>query len=111
MAFIRLRVDLGPCRQLQSRNPKMIAKSLYDLPVLERGPLLLPALLHSVNQLDVPVKLGIEYVCRNHSLFSTVQHSLAGLECAVFLSKWLLSVAKTAHVAPLERKYNDLLQR
>lgn len=92
MAYIRLSLDLGSHRHLESRDPSLIAQSLIELPDIERNDNLLSALLYSTHALSIPVRLGIDRVARSQAFFWSVQHALSSFECAVFLSKWLCSL-------------------
>jgi hypothetical protein len=40
------------------------------------------------------VRLGVDHVARSQAFFWSVRHSLASLECAVLLGKWLLFLAE-----------------
>lgn len=95
LAYIRLHVDLGPCRRLVTQDPIQIARALKDSPPLVRSPRLIMALLHSAHALSIPVRLGIDFVARTHSFFWSIQHSLCSLECAFLLSRWLISIPAT----------------
>ena len=101
LAWIRLYSDLGPCRNLASRNPAIIVEAFKSCPPLPRHPNLTPALLHAAHALSVPVRLGINYVSKTQTLSWSVQHSMANLEGCVFLSKWFETVASTLATAPL----------
>ena len=101
LAWIRLHSDLGPCRNLASRNPTLIVEAFKSCPPLHRHPGLTLALLHAAHALSVPVRLGVNYVAKTQTLSWSVQHSLCNLECAVFLSKWFEAVASTIAVTPL----------
>ncbi|KAJ6070633.1 hypothetical protein N7467_011952 [Penicillium canescens] len=92
LAYIRLHVDLGPCRHLITQDPAQIAGALIESPAIARSPRLIMALLHSAHALSIPVRLGIDFVARTHSFFWSIQHSLCSLECAFLLSRWLLSI-------------------
>ena len=89
LAYIRLHVDLGPVRHLESREPLQIARALKNSPRLQRSPRLTMALLHSAHALSIPIRLGIDFVARTQTFFWSIQHSLCSLECAFLLSKWL----------------------
>ena len=105
LAYIRLHVDLGPCRHLISQDPVQIARALNDSPPFERNPRLIMALLHSAHALSIPVRLGIDFVARTHSFFWSIQHSLCSLECAFLLSRWLLSIPSSSQsLSEHERK-------
>ncbi|GFF22029.1 C2H2 transcription factor (AmdA), putative [Aspergillus udagawae] len=95
LAYIRLHVDLGPCRRLITQDPVQIARALSESPPIARSPRLIMALLHSAHALSIPVRLGIDFVARTHSFFWSIQHSLCSLECAFLLSRWLLSIPAT----------------
>lgn len=93
LAYIRLHVDMGPLRHLETRDSKQIAEALYQTPRIQRSPRLTPALLHSAHALSIPVRLGIDFVAKTQTFFWSIQHSLCSLECAFLLSKWLAELA------------------
>jgi hypothetical protein len=103
LAYIRLHVDLGPCRRLVTQDPLQIARALQDSPPIARSPRLIMALLHAAHALSIPVRLGIDFVARTHSFFWSIQHSLCSLECAFLLSRWLLAIPTTQN----EQKLSD----
>lgn len=109
LAYIRLHVDLGPCRHLISQDPVQIAAALYESPPIARSPRLIMALLHSAHALSIPVRLGIDFVARTHSFFWSIQHSLCSLECAFLLSRWLLSIPATQSEQRLSERERKLL--
>ncbi|BCR87685.1 uncharacterized protein ACHE_40249A [Aspergillus chevalieri] len=94
LAYIRLAFNIGSYGTLRSRDPEQIANKLLDLPRLPGGPHLLPAILHATHALSIPVKLGISFVSRGHTYVSSIQHSLCGMEFAVFISKWLHCISE-----------------
>ena len=110
LAWIRLHSDLGPCRNLASRNPNLIVEAFNSCPSLHRHAGLTPALLHAAHALSVPVRLGINYVAKTQTLSWSVQHSLCNLECAIFLSKWFEAVAATISTIPLSKEEVGLIQ-
>ena len=111
LAYIRLHVDMGPLRHLETRDATQIAASLLNTPDIRRDPRLTPALLHSAHALSIPVRLGIDFVARTQTFFWSIQHSLCSLECAFLLSKWLavLSRLKTEGGAPVTEHERKLL--
>lgn len=111
LAYIRLHVDMGPLRHLETRDPLQIARSLFNTPDIRRDPRLTPALLHSAHALSIPVRLGIDFVARTQTFFWSIQHSLCSLECAFLLSKWLavLSRLKTEGGPPVTEHERKLL--
>ncbi|KAF3896984.1 C2H2 transcription factor (AmdA) [Trichophyton interdigitale] len=109
LAYIRLHLDLGPCRRLVTQDPVQIAHALNDSPPLTRSSRLIMALLHSAHALSIPVRLGIDFVARTHSFFWSIQHSICSLECAFLLSRWLLSIPATQHDQGLSDHERKLL--
>ncbi|KAL3446266.1 hypothetical protein BJX65DRAFT_133826 [Aspergillus insuetus] len=109
LAYIRLHVDLGPCRRLVSQDPVQIARALNESAPIVRSPRLIMALLHSAHALSIPVRLGIDFVARTHSFFWSIQHSLCSLECAFLLSRWLLSIPMTQAEQRLSEHERKLL--
>ncbi|KAG0650825.1 hypothetical protein D0Z07_2845 [Hyphodiscus hymeniophilus] len=96
LAHIRLHVDLGPCRNLETRDPRRNAAAFRDFPPLKRSPHLIRAVLQSAHALSIPVKIGIAFVARTQTFSWSIQHSLCNLECAFLLSKWLDTIAASA---------------
>lgn len=109
LAYIRLHVDLGPCRHLITQDPMQIAGALTESPPIIRSPRLIMALLHSAHALSIPVRLGIDFVARTHSFFWSIQHSLCSLECAFLLSRWLLAIPATQPEQRLSEHERKLL--
>lgn len=109
LAWIRIHSDLGPCRNLASRNPSMIVEAFKTCPPLHRSPGLTPALLHAAHALSVPVRLGIPFVAKTQTLGWSIQHALCNLECAVFLSKWFEDIESTAGQTPITSQEKGLI--
>ena len=109
LAYIRLHVDLGPCRHLITQDPAQIAGALIESQPIVRSPRLIMALLHSAHALSIPVRLGIDFVARTHSFFWSIQHSLCSLECAFLLSRWLLAIPATQPEQRLSEHERKLL--
>ncbi|KAH8673803.1 hypothetical protein BX600DRAFT_456221 [Xylariales sp. PMI_506] len=100
LAYVRIYLNLGPYRQLETRDPVRIAKSLCRSPPVDRSNGVISALLYATHALSIPVRLGVDRVARSQAFFWSVRHSLSGFECAVLLSKWLKSLAETIDVVP-----------
>ncbi|KAF7158941.1 hypothetical protein CNMCM5623_004120 [Aspergillus felis] len=109
VAYVRLGLDLGSYRILRSRDAKEIASRLVQMPTLPAGPYLLPAILHATHALSIPVKLGVNFVAQSHAFVWSVQHSLCGLEFAIFLSKWLFCIADCQTRRPLDEHESRLV--
>jgi hypothetical protein len=112
LAYIRLHVDMGPLRHLETRDATQIATALLNTPDIRRDPRLTPALLHSAHALSIPVRLGIDFVARTQTFFWSIQHSLCSLECAFLLSKWLTVLSKmhsTPTMPPITEHERKLL--
>lgn len=104
IAYVRLSLNIGSYRHLESRDPEIIASGLSQLPDIERNELLLSALLYSTHALSIPVRLGIDRVARSQAFFWSVQHAISSFECAIFLGKWLCSLSRPLQEASLSRK-------
>lgn len=104
LAHVRLHLDTGPFRQLDSKDPPQIATALSHIPPLARCSNAIPALLFSVHALSIPVGLGISYVTQSQGLFWSCQHCICSLECAIFLSKWLYAISLTQSSCSLNGK-------
>lgn len=111
LAYIRLHVDMGPLRHLETRDSMQIAQALRNTPPIRRDPRLTPALLHSAHALSIPVRLGIDFVARTQTFFWSIQHSLCSLECAFLLSKWLYALSRIVpdNLPPLSEHERKLL--
>lgn len=105
VAYVRLSLDIGQHRHLDSRNPHVIAAGLASLPEIERNDNLLSALLYSTHALSIPVRLGIDRVARSQAFFWSVQHAISSFECAIFLGKWLCSLPMPLQDGALSRTY------
>lgn len=104
VAYVRLSLDIGQHRHLESRDPNIIAAGLARLPDIERNDNLLSALLYSTHALSIPVRLGIDRVARSQAFFWSVQHAISSFECAIFLGKWLCSLRIPLQEQSLSRK-------
>lgn len=96
IAYIRLSVDIGPARALDTQDPLLIARAIYRSPAVKRSRKLTRAALHAAHALSIPVKLGVNLVAQNQIFTWSIQHSLCSLECAFLLSKWLQAVSGPA---------------
>lgn len=105
LAYVRLSLNLGPYRRLETRDPTTISSALRRSPKPERSYRLIPALIYAAHALSIPVRLGIDHIARSQAFFWSVRHSLASLECAVLLSKWLFTLAEAAPDQALSGKF------
>lgn len=109
MAYIRLNVDLGPCRALNTHDPHEIAASINRSPHLTPSRRLTRAVLYSAHALSIPVRIGVNIVARNQAFAWSLQHSLCALECAFVISKWLIAVQPRITEASLDEDEARLL--
>ncbi|KAJ5573692.1 uncharacterized protein N7459_008119 [Penicillium hispanicum] len=109
LAYVRLSLNLGPHRRLETRDPIIIASALCRSPKPERSYRLIPALIYAAHALSIPVRLGIDHIARSQAFFWSVRHSLASLECAVLLSKWLFTLAEAAPEQALSENESRIL--
>ncbi|KAJ5280395.1 hypothetical protein N7478_005767 [Penicillium angulare] len=110
LAYVRLSLNLGPYRRLETRDPLTIASALCRSPNPERSYRLIPALIYAAHALSIPVRLGIDHIARSQAFFWSVRHSLASLECAVLLSKWLFTLAEAAPDQALSENESRILR-
>lgn len=110
LAYIRINMDLGPERSLNTWNPNLIAKSLDQSSGVQRSEKLTRAALHCAHALSIPVKLGIRLVAQTQVMYWSNQHALCSLECAVLLTKWLEAVTQPDLNPPLTAAEGRVLE-
>ncbi|CAG7915544.1 unnamed protein product [Penicillium olsonii] len=110
LAYVRLSLNLGPHRRLETRDPTIIATALHRSPRPERSYRLIPALIYAAHALSIPVRLGIDHIARSQAFFWSVRHSLASIECAVLLSKWLFTLAEAGPDQSLSENESRILR-
>ncbi|KAJ6130270.1 hypothetical protein N7512_003050 [Penicillium capsulatum] len=110
LAYVRLSLNLGPYRHLETRDPFTIASALCQSPKPERSYRLIPALIYATHALSIPVRLGIDHIARSQALFWSVRHSLASFECAVLLSKWLFTLTEAGPDQALSENESRILR-
>lgn len=91
IALVRLHLDLGPYRGLETRNPACIAQSLLRVPALPLSRVACSVVLQLVHALGVIIRIGNEFVAKTQAFSWSIVHPICNLECACFLSKWLLA--------------------
>ncbi|PKS11540.1 hypothetical protein jhhlp_003305 [Lomentospora prolificans] len=115
LAYIRLCTDMVPSRGLETRDHVIIAAALAEGVTLDRGLKLHRALIQAVHALSQLVKAGVNYVARAKSSEWSVQHSLCNFECALLVSKWLVTLSSIGHNDALptmeERNLLDTVRR
>ncbi|RMX97444.1 hypothetical protein D0867_12776, partial [Hortaea werneckii] len=109
LAYVRIHLHLGPYRSLESRDPEVVARSLSQCPEVGRSDDIATALLYAVHMLGIPVRLGVDRVARSQAFFWSVRHSIASLDCAVLLSKWLTTVSTTVGQVGLSESEEKIL--
>lgn len=92
LAYVRLNLDLGPFRKLETRDPSCIAAALAQSPPATRSRHMIPALIYAIHSFSIPVRLGIDYIARSQAFFWSVRHALSSFECVILLSKWLIAL-------------------
>ncbi|KAF5013636.1 hypothetical protein FDECE_363 [Fusarium decemcellulare] len=104
LVYIRLNANIGPYRQLFTRDPTVIARAFTEgkIDVCNRSPHLDRAILQCVHALSVPVRVGIAFVARTLTLNWSFQHALSNLECAFLLTHWLRALSFCVDSSGLE---------
>lgn len=108
IACLRLHVNLGPYRSFGTWDSETIAYSFINAPPPVQTPQIYHAVLQSIHALSIPVRLGVEYVAKTQALTWSTIHSLCNVECALFLCKWLETLATDP--ADLRRDERRLLR-
>lgn len=108
LAYIRLYVDTAG-RDLETRDPELIANAFRAGPAIKRSPKITRAVLHSAQALSIPIKVGYRLVAKTQSFIWSIQHSLCTLECAYLMSKWLEALTMPAPDPPLTEDEGRLL--
>ncbi|EGY17922.1 regulatory protein [Verticillium dahliae VdLs.17] len=132
LAYIRLYTDITPSRSLETRDHMLIASSLSNTPLLVRSLRLQKAVFQAIHALSMLVKAGVNYVARTKSLEWSIQHSckptlyaesimsltslvVGNFECAVLLSKWLLTLSSIGPndqpVSTDEKNFLEMIRR
>ncbi|KAL4877945.1 fungal-specific transcription factor domain-containing protein [Aspergillus karnatakaensis] len=106
LAYVRLTLNLGPFRHLETRDPSSIAAALAQSPPVKRSGRMISALIYAIHSFSIPVRLGIDYVARSQAFFWSVRHAISSFECVVLLSKWLfaLEVASEPRLSANEKR-------
>ncbi|TDZ39440.1 hypothetical protein C8035_v003390 [Colletotrichum spinosum] len=111
LAYMRLYTEIPPSRSLETRDHMLVASSLSNMPLLVRTLRLHRAVFQAIHALSMLVKAGVNYVARTKSLEWSIQHSLCNFECAILLSKWLLTLASIGpNDPPATPEEKNLLQ-
>ncbi|KAG7127339.1 Transcriptional regulator ADR1 like protein [Verticillium longisporum] len=89
--------------------------SIANTPLLVRSLRLQKAVFQAIHALSMLVKAGVNYVARTKSLEWSIQHSLGNFECAVLLSKWLLTLSSIGPndqpVSTDEKNFLEMIRR
>ncbi|KAH7157813.1 hypothetical protein B0J13DRAFT_520535 [Dactylonectria estremocensis] len=115
LAYIRLYTDGSPSTALETRDPLLVASALSRTPLLVRSLRLHRAVFQAIHALSMLVKVGVNYVARTKSAEWSIQHSLCNIECAILVSKWLLTLAAIGPndipVSPEEKNLLEMVRR
>lgn len=92
ITHIRLYLNLGPHRRLETRDPLAIARAFYQAPLPAQTSQVYRALVQAIHSLSIPVRVGLDYVIRTQTIDWSLLHAVCNLECAILLSKWLQGI-------------------
>ncbi|KAL6230843.1 hypothetical protein BDW75DRAFT_234101 [Aspergillus navahoensis] len=101
LAYVRNCFDVFPTRKIYTWTPAEIAQVLRNSPPVHRKWSSLLAAYHATNLLATLVRLGVQYFKHNQSVLWSIEATLCGLDCSVFLEKWLRRVQDTMEDLPL----------
>lgn len=91
VAYMRINVDTGPFRALESQDPSRIAQAMFRSPPMQRSLALTQAALHSAQALAVPIHRGINVAAHSQA---SPHDSICLFEGAFVLSKWVQALPK-----------------
>ncbi|KAH6894253.1 hypothetical protein B0T10DRAFT_246189 [Thelonectria olida] len=115
LAYLRLYTDVSPSTALETRDPLLVASALSRTPLLVRSLRLHRAVFQAIHALSMLVKAGVNYVARTKSAEWSIQHSMCNFECAVLVSKWLLTLAAIGPndppASPEEKNLLEMVRR
>jgi hypothetical protein len=101
LAYVRNCFDLFQARKIFTWRPTEVAQMLRSSPPAKRNHCSLLAAYHATNLLATLVKLGVQYMKQNQSILWSIEATLCGLDCSIFLEKWLRQVQQTVQDMPL----------
>ncbi|CAG8948506.1 unnamed protein product [Penicillium salamii] len=101
LAYIRKCFDASPTRRIFTWAPVEIAQILQKSLPVDRTQNTLLAAYHATNLLSTLVKLGVQYFKNNQAVLWSIEGTLCGLDCAIFLEKWLRKTQDTIQDKPL----------
>lgn len=109
LAYLRLNANLGPCRNLLSQDPQLIALLFTNNspPLFTRSLHVDRAVLQCIHALSIPIRVGVAFAACIQSVNGSIQHPLCTLECAILLSRWLSIVSDVVQVSGLESLRED----
>jgi hypothetical protein len=109
LAYLRLNANLGPCRNMFSQDPRIIAEYFTKdaAPLFTRSSHVDRAILQCIHALSIPIRVGIAFVACTQIMNGGIQHPLCTLECALLLSTWLGNVSEAVRTSGLSSLRED----
>ncbi|KAJ5159322.1 uncharacterized protein N7500_008973 [Penicillium coprophilum] len=101
LAYIRKCFDVFPTRRIYTWAPVEIAQVLQESLPVDRTQDTLLAAYHATNLLSTLVNLGVQYFKNNQAILWSIEGTLCGLDCSIFLEKWLRKTQNTIQNKPL----------
>ena len=92
LAYVRITTDMRFIPALKTWNPDRVVKEFLQTSPVKRSEQATRAALHCAHALSIPVRIGLGFVAHTQSFYWASQHALCSLECALFLSKWLVTI-------------------
>ncbi|ORY62665.1 uncharacterized protein BCR38DRAFT_346884 [Pseudomassariella vexata] len=107
--------DSTPSGNLETRDSGQIAVGFNDASFLIRSARLNRAVIQAIHALSMLVRQGVNYVARRKSTERSMQDLFCNLECAILLSKWLMTLSSIGPndppASPDERNLLGMLRR
>ncbi|KAI9925312.1 hypothetical protein MW887_006240 [Aspergillus wentii] len=101
LAYIRKCFNVSQRRRILTWTPFEIAPGFQDSLPVDRTHDSLLAAYHATNLLSTLVKLGVQYFKYNQAILWGIESALCGLNCSIFLEKWLRNTQTTVCNEPL----------
>ncbi|CAG8248072.1 unnamed protein product [Penicillium olsonii] len=101
LAYIRNCSEVFQTKNIFTWAPTEIARLLQTSMQVDRKESSLLAAYHATHLLNTLVGLGVQYFKHNQAVLWSVEAALCGLDCSIFLEKWLRKAQDTMHDYPL----------
>ncbi|KXJ89487.1 hypothetical protein Micbo1qcDRAFT_122093 [Microdochium bolleyi] len=91
LAHVHLTADIQAHSSLAERDPAILVRAFHrDKNTLDlHAPHLHQGLMHAINALRIPIRVGVAFVASGRTGHWSVQHAISNFSCALLLTQWL----------------------